>query len=222
MTQWEAAVNRHRQWRANSPVESLIRPLEPEERDAEFEDQVGLGPLLWYDDESNYAGVYDHGPLEGLVFVYVHDDPPPVPRFESADAFVDRLILDDDAVADLWSVHDLVDQVTPRPELALRLLTAADHDDDDASIQAIQTALALVPSTQPPADLLDELARILRDHDGLYAWQDLPPLLTQHNWRGQGQAITEALRRVKKGYLAETINAIRPVLDSALTADTKR
>ncbi len=142
------------------------------------------------------------------MFALRHDDPDVSPRFESAAAFVDRVLIDDDDVRDLGmlvhsgtcplpptdlSPHELADRLT----LSLNLIASADPEDDETAIQAVRSALALVPHAPVPAEVLDALAALL-ETDSLYIWQDVPPLLAAQDYRGRGFV----LRRV----LADTRN----------------
>lgn len=210
---WDEAIERHRAWRTAHPdATSTIRPLTDAER-AEGEDWLSDdlpdgARLLWGDDQSNLAGVYGDGPLTAFVFVLMHDDPDVAPRFESAADFVDRVLLDDDDVRDLGMlVHsgtcplppaDLPpDALAARTALALALLATVepnpDSDDaDEAGIQAVRSALALVPHTPVPAEILDALAALLAG-DNLYVWQDVPRLLAVQDYRGHGFVLRRAL-----------------------------
>lgn len=204
---WGEAVERHRVWRASHPdAAGSIEPLAEDER-AELADwldeELPEGTLLWGDDQSNYAGVYIDGPLLGMVFVLMHDEQNLAPRFATADRFVDRLLVDDSDVLDLGMLvsGDACElppdsltsgELGSRLAVALDLLGQTDHTDDEASIQAVRTALALVPHTPVPAELLDAFVAVL-DFHGLYAWQDIPRLLAEQNYRGRGAPLRQAL-----------------------------
>jgi|GEM_PF-3403735 len=48
--------------------------------------------LLWYDDESNYCGVYLDEPLVGCVFFLHHDEPIDIPCFRNVREFYEALL----------------------------------------------------------------------------------------------------------------------------------
>lgn len=209
---WEHALERHRAWRVAHPAaRSSITPLTAGQRAEAAEwldDDLPDALVLWADAESNLAGVYVDGPLTAFVFVFQHDDPDVSPRFESAAAFVDRLLMDDDDVRDLGLlVHSGTCPLPPthlpprelanRITLSLNLIAGADPEEDDAAIQAVRSALALVPHAPVPTEVLDALAALL-ESDSLYIWQDVPRLLAAQDYRGRGFV----LRRV----LADTRN----------------
>jgi hypothetical protein len=60
---------------------------------------------LWTDDNSNYAGVFIEGLLEGFVTVFDHDEPVVAPRFFSVSSFLEALLAEDEEALDLPSLR---------------------------------------------------------------------------------------------------------------------
>lgn len=77
--------------------------------------------VFWADDNSNHAGVFAAGPLQGRVFLFDHEDPSPEPIWRSIDSFYDAVV---DAAE--HGLNDLYDMATDYP----RPLDDVNADDD--------------------------------------------------------------------------------------------
>ena len=122
--------------------------------------KTGKIALLWYDDNSNYIGVYTDGPLIGWLVTLDHDEPMAVPSYRTAASFLSRLldslpgvVPEDQAALDAAMVPREIPTAYDDPEYlnadrklvaSFRGLYEQEHDEDLRRLYAL-CAIALTP-----------------------------------------------------------------------------
>ena len=119
-----------------------------------------LPGLIWTDDNSNFAGVFQGGPLKDWVFILDHEEPVTVPRFREVQSFRNRQLGS--------QVQDLHQLPTDYPRLEASPTDAEDLDlahlyrtlwlqDGPGAKTAALRSLILLPleATREALDFLD-------------------------------------------------------------------
>jgi hypothetical protein len=151
--------------------------------------------FLWYDGQSNYAGMYYLGPLRGKVMFLCHDEPNHAPQFRNISSFLERVKSGDIkelSVPELGNSDYPADDLSANEkkqnlELAKHFLDSLpDMEDDDQQYQAALKAMYLMP-----AEHLDLLLPLV-DTENMYIAQDLPDIFAYHRYAAAIPALRQA------------------------------
>jgi hypothetical protein len=137
--------------------------------------RAGAVAWLWYDDSSNWVGVYTDGPLRGWVLRFEHDEPTAEPLWRSVESFLGRWLdsadgtaTEEDVAYDLASVPPELPLVEESPahtaaDSALaRAFTAQYEQEPDRDRRRFYGRCAM--TLTPPSETAS-LARFLADDD---------------------------------------------------------
>jgi hypothetical protein len=89
------------------------------------DDELGV---FWTDDNSNYAGVFLRGPLEGRVFTLDHEEPSPAPVFVSVESFYSAML---EAADQARANGESIDDHALKPDYPRRTSSDPSRPDDD-------------------------------------------------------------------------------------------
>ena len=154
--------------------------------------------LLWYDNQSNYAGMYYRGNLRGKVMFLCHAEPNYAPLFKNISSFLANVkngVIYDLHVPNLGVCDypcDYPAKVLTEEEkeqnlsLAKEYLAGIKGVDDDVDVQMALKAWYLMP-----AKYLDLLIPLMKSGN-MYIEQDIPYIFAFHNYRDAIPALREA------------------------------
>jgi hypothetical protein len=137
--------------------------------------RAGAVAWLWYDDNSNWVGVYTDGPLQGWVLRFEHDEPTAEPVWRSVESFLVRWLdsaegtaAEDDVAYDLASVpHELplVDESAAHTAADAALARAFTEKYEQEEKQGRRRFYGRCAMTLTPPSETASLARFLADDD---------------------------------------------------------
>jgi len=157
-----------------------------------FEDHE-LG-TFWTDDNSNYAGVFAFGQLEGRVFKIDHEETSPAPCWRRVESFYDALLDARDAGLTWYDLatdypREPTDQAPADDALASRLF-ALHHEQPDSPVgqRAVYQALALSSATHA-----EQVVSLLQSDD-MWVQERAVQILGHWRWEPAIPSIVEVVR----------------------------
>ena len=194
---------------------------------------------IWYDENSNYAGVYWAGPLRGMVAVLDHEEPDVSPRFRSTESFVLRMLdactatarppVDAIMIPNELPITDGVDCCASDSDIAeLFLERFRASTDSDERLHLAYVALRLLP----PNDM-SRVVPLLRDEDmwiaaravdlvALRRWEPGLPYLGELAEGGLPNAQSAAARCLHRWKHSAAAAAERKRLEGCLSGRAKQ